>query len=180
MAAATIYPSLAQKVVFITGGASGIGAAMVRAFVMQQARVAFIDTDVAAATALQQEYPAASLWFRKVDVRQPIELQAAMQDAAVALGGLDVLVNNVADDRRQLTSDVTPHDWQQCMQINLDPVFFASQAAFGLMQPQQQGSIINFSSINALTGQHQMAGYVTAKAGILGLTKALAAYSGPK
>jgi len=172
--ATTIYPSLAQKVVFITGGATGIGAAMVRAFAAQQARVAFIDVNHQAASTLQAELAEARLWFQQVDVRDPEQLQQAMRQAAAALGGLDVLVNNVADDSRQPTEQVTLQDWQQCMQVNLNPAFFASQLAFSLMQPKQQGCIINFSSINALTGQQQMAGYVTAKAGIIGMTKALA------
>jgi len=170
----TVYPSLQQKIVFITGGATGIGAAMVRAFVAQQARVAFIDINAEAAAALQAELSGSNLWFQQVDVREPKQLQQALQQAAAELGGLDVLVNNVANDSRQPTEQVTAQDWQQCMQVNLDPAFFASQMAFALMQSQQQGCIINFSSINALTGQQQMAGYVTAKAGIIGMTKALA------
>lgn len=174
MTATTFYPSLQHKIVFITGGATGIGAAMVRAFAAQQARVAFIDINEEAALALQAELSDHPLWFLQVDVRQPAQLQQAMQQAAAALGGLDVLVNNVANDRRQSTEQVTVQDWQQCMQVNLDPAFFASQMAFTLMQSRQQGCIINFSSINALTGQQQMAGYVTAKAGIIGMTKALA------
>lgn len=174
MKEATVYPSLSQKVVFITGGASGIGAAMVRAFAAQQARVAFIDVDVDAAANLQRELASSQLWFRKVDVRQPHLLQQAIQDAAKELGAFDVLVNNVANDKRQPTAEVTAMDWQQCMQVNLDPAFFASQSAFSLMKAQQRGCIINFSSINALVGQQEMAGYVTAKAGIIGMTKALA------
>ena len=179
MTATTLYPSLRHKVVFITGGATGIGAAMVRAFAAQQAHVAFIDIDEAAAVSLLAElrgngHGGRHLWFRMVDVRTPALLQQAMHDAAAELGGLDVLVNNVANDRRQPTAEVSVTDWQQCMQVNLDPAFFASQTAATLMPAQGQGSIINFSSINALTGQQQMAGYVTAKAAIMGLTKALA------
>lgn len=174
MTATTFYPSLQQKIVFITGGATGIGAAMVRAFAGQQARVAFIDMNAEAAAALKAELSDSQLWFQQVDVREPQQLQQAIQQAAAELGGLDVLVNNVANDSRQQTEQVSAQDWQQCMQVNLDPAFFASQMAFSLMQPNQQGCIINFSSINALTGQQQMAGYVTAKAGILGMTKALA------
>lgn len=170
----TVYPSLSQKVVFITGGASGIGAAMVRAFSAQGARVAFIDVDLEAATTLQAELSSSQLWFRMLDVRQPHLLQQAIKDAAADLGGFDILVNNVANDKRQSTAEVTLADWQQCMQVNLEPAFFASQSAFALMRDQQQGCIINFSSINALTGQQHMAGYVTAKAGIIGMTKALA------
>lgn len=174
MTATTFYPSLAQKIVFITGGATGIGAAMVRSFAAQQARVAFIDLNADAAAALQAELADSKLWFQQVDVREPKQLQQAMQRAAEELGGLDVLVNNVANDTRQPTEQVSAQDWQHCMQVNLDPAFFASQMAATLMQPRQQGCIINFSSINALTGQQQMAGYVTAKAGIIGMTKALA------
>jgi D-xylose 1-dehydrogenase len=170
----TQYACLADKVVFITGGASGIGAAMVKAFCAQQAKVAFIDIDASAAQALLAELPHAKLWFRQVDVTDPLVLQQAILDASAELGELHVLVNNVANDRRQASEDVTVNDWDQCLQINLNPAFFASQTAMSLMQAQGSGSIINFSSINALMGQPHMAGYVTAKAGILGMTKALA------
>lgn len=168
------YHCLKQKVVFITGGATGIGAAMVEAFLLQGARVAFVDLNADAAATLLQAHQHDKLWFRRVDVTQLEQLQQAVADAAKHFGALSVLINNVANDKRHFSHDVSISEWQSCMQVNLDSAFFAAQAAYPFMQQQQAGSIINFSSINALTGQPNMAGYVTAKAGLIGMTKALA------
>ncbi len=173
MSQSTQYQDLKNKVVFITGGASGIGAAMVKAFAAQGAKVAFVDLDERLAQSLCQTLETEH-WFRAVDVTKPDLLIKAIEDAAAALGGFDVLVNNVANDMRHSPEDISVHDWHQCMKVNLDPTFFSSQTAFNLMKKQQQGSIINLSSINALLGLKQMAGYVTAKAGVIGMTKALA------
>lgn len=174
---ATQYSSLIGKVVFITGGASGIGASMVKAFVGQKAKVAFIDIDEHASAALINKIkaanPSAELWYRIVDVTEPETLQLAIVEASKALGGLDVLVNNVGNDARQDVENISAYDWHKCMQVNLDPAFFASQAAFKIMREHASGSIINFSSINALIGPQQMTGYVTAKAGLMGMTKSL-------
>ncbi len=173
----TQYSNLIGKVVFITGGATGIGAAMVKGFVGQSAKVAFIDIDEKASASLvsdiESDYPNAMLWFRKVDVTDPEALQLAIVEASAALGSLDVLVNNVGNDARQDVENITAYDWHKCMQVNLDPAFFASQAAFKIMREHSSGSIINFSSINALIGPQQMTGYVTAKAGLMGMTKSL-------
>ena len=169
----TQYQSLKNKIVFITGGASGIGAAMVKAFIKQQAKVAFIDIDSDSAKTLVEELNG-ECWYRTLDVTNPEGLQDAIADAARELGGLDVLVNNVASDIRHNPDDVTVRDWHKCMQVNLDPAFFSSQAASSLMKKQNSGSIINISSINALLGPENMSGYVTAKAGLIGMTKALA------
>jgi NAD(P)-dependent dehydrogenase (short-subunit alcohol dehydrogenase family) len=153
---ATQYSSLVDKVVFITGGATGIGAAMVKAFVGQKAKVAFIDIDEHASgtliNAMKAENDSAELWYRKVDVTDPETLQLAIVEASKALGSLDVLVNNVGNDARQEVENISAYDWHKCMQVNLDPAFFASQAAFKIMREHASGSIINFSSINALIG----------------------------
>lgn len=172
----TQYASLQGKVVFITGGASGIGAAMVKAFVDQACKVAFIDIDTVKAERILDNLAAHQndLWFRKVDVTEPDDLQNAICNAYEHFGQLDVMVNNVANDNRHQVENITAHDWHKCMNVNLDPAFFASQAAFAKMKKQGSGSIINFSSITALIGQKQMTGYVTAKAGLMGMTKALA------
>ena len=172
----TQYGSLHNKVVFITGGASGIGAAMVRAFVAQSCKVAFIDIDEDKAelilTSLSEH--SKDVWFKSVDVTQPESLQDAICSAYNHFGRLDVMVNNVANDNRHQVENISAYDWHKCMNVNLDPAFFASQAAFSKMKKQGSGSIINFSSITALIGQAQMTGYVTAKAGLMGMTKALA------
>ena len=173
MTVSTNYNNLKDKVVFITGGASGIGAAMVKAFSEQGAKVAFVDIDEIASNTLAKQLPKA-YWYKNLDVTNPRNLQSAVEQAAKALGGLDVLINNVANDMRHAPENIAISEWQKCMSINLDPTFFASQAAYKIMSKQKSGSIINFSSINALLGQEQMAGYVTAKAGIIGMTKSLA------
>lgn len=172
----TQYKNLKNKVVFITGGASGIGAAMVKAFVQQEAKVAFVDIDKKGAEALIEQLSIKSknaVWFNNIDVTQSELLQDSVSEAADYFNGLDVLVNNVANDARQNIENISAHDWHKCMQVNLDPAFFASQAAYKVMRMQHSGSIINFSSITALFGLQEMTGYVTAKAGLMGMTKAL-------
>ncbi len=161
------YPSLVGRNVFITGGATGIGAELVRAFVAQGSRVNFVDFDDASGTTLAEETGAI---FTHVDVTDTSALNASITDA----GRIDVLINNVANDARHDPMAVTEDYWRRCMAVNLDAAFFASQAGIPLMQAQGGGSIINFSSINALLGPGGMPGYVTAKAGLLGMTKALA------
>lgn len=161
------YPSLRDRTVFITGGATGIGEGLVRAFAAQHARVHFIDIDQTAGTQLAATVGAR---FDCVDVTDTARLKAVI----LAAGPVHVLINNVADDTRHDPLAVTEQSWRQCLAVNLDPVFFATQTVIPMMQAAGGGAIINFSSINALVGPGQMPGYVTAKAGLLGMTKALA------
>lgn len=171
------YNSLINKVIFITGGASGIGAAMVNAFIDQEAKVAFIDIDETEAQQLISTLPKASqarVWFKQVDVTNSELLQLSIEQAADHFNGIDVLINNVANDIRHRPEDISIQDWHRCMQVNLDPAFFAAQTASKYMKSSKSGSIINFSSINALLGLENMTGYVTAKAGLIGMTKVLA------
>lgn len=177
MSASAIYPSLDKRTVFITGGASGIGAALVGAFCRQKASVGFIDIDERSAARLikdVQEQTGAAVWFRPVDVRDVPTLQNSIDEFAKAHGCVDVLINNVANDTRHQPLDVTEQSWRNCLRVNLDSAFFASQSAIKLMKDMGGGSIINFSSINALIGPTEMPGYVSSKAALLGLTKALA------
>lgn len=172
------YPSLASRRVFITGGATGIGAAMVEAFSQQGAVVGHLDLAEDAAAALADQLQAAGHarpWFRRVDVTDAPALKAAIGDFAADKGGFDVLVNNVANDARHDTLKTTEISWRRCMAVNLDCAFFASQRAIELMRGSGAGgAIVNFSSITALLGPDDMPGYVTAKAALLGMTKALA------
>ena len=176
----TKYPSLKNRTVFITGGATGIGAAMVRAFSEQGAKVAFVDLASNAAHDLVtniEQSTGMRPWFRQLDITDIAALQSAIHDAVAELGPLHTLVNNAGNDMRHAPADVTPESWRNTMAINLDATFFAAQTAAELMTKQdneQGGSIINFSSINALLGPTNMPGYVAAKAGIMGLTKSLA------
>jgi D-xylose 1-dehydrogenase len=166
-----LYPALKGRAVFITGGATGIGAELVRAFVEQGSLVSFCDIAGDAGAILAGELGA---HYAHVDVTDVSALQAAVHTAHELHGRLDILINNVANDTRHAPLTVTPEFWRQCMAVNLDATFFAAQAAIPIMQAAGGGSIINFSSINALLGPEEMPGYVSAKAGLLGLTKALA------
>jgi len=163
------YPSLEDKHVFVTGGATGIGAELVRAFAAQGARVGFCDIQHGAGEELAAEIGAETR-FRRLDVTDVPTLQAAIR----ALGRVDILLNNVANDARQDPLATTPESWRACIAVNLDATFFAAQAAIPLMISHGGGAIVNFSSINAILGPEDMPGYVAAKAGMLGLTKALA------
>ena len=171
------YAGLRDKAVFITGGGSGIGAAMVTAFARQGARVAFVDVAEAASRALAQqlvEAGHAAPWWRICDVRDIAALQAAVSDAASALGDFSVLVNNVASDDRHTLESVTPEYYDQRMAINERPAFFAIQAVVPGMRRLGAGAIINLGS----TGwQGKGAGYpcyAIAKSSVNGLTRGLA------
>jgi NAD(P)-dependent dehydrogenase (short-subunit alcohol dehydrogenase family) len=166
------YPSLAGQGVFITGGATGIGAALVRAFAEQNAQVTFVDLQQKASAALVAELDD-RVTFHRLDITDTDVLQQAVTDAN-ARTKLGVLINNAANDMRHAPSDMTPSQWRDCLAINLDAAFFAAQSAAPIMAGNGGGSIINFSSINAVLGPSNMPGYVSAKAGLIGMTKALA------
>jgi NAD(P)-dependent dehydrogenase (short-subunit alcohol dehydrogenase family) len=171
------YPSLIGQLVFITGGATGIGSSMVEAFAMQGAQVAFVDLDSTAAEILASKLEVDTgrrPWFRQVDVTDTEALQVAIEAATEAVGPLKVLINNAANDNRHSPDEITVQSWRDCMAINLDAAFFAAQKAAAIMSKHSGGSIINFSSNNILLGPSNMVGYVTAKTGLIGLTKSLA------
>ena len=167
------YPSLKNKRVFITGGASGIGAALVTHFVAQGARVAFIDIDDAAAATLQTQLGAGEhLRYTHCDIREINALQAAICAAGTHWGGLDVLINNAANDVRHDYKTVTPEYWDNNHAINLRPQFFGMQAAAPFMRAG--ASIITMSSVSFMRRRPGFVGYTTAKAGIIGLTRTMA------
>jgi NAD(P)-dependent dehydrogenase (short-subunit alcohol dehydrogenase family) len=170
MAFAT-YPSLSGRTVFITGGASGIGADIVRAFAGQGSRVAFIDIQDDAGAALAAETGAD---YRHCDITDIAALEAAIADAGARIGAISVLVNNAANDQRQPIDTLTPEDWDWSLDINLRPQFFAARGAAAQMKTIGGGSIINFASIAQRHGAPEMAPYVAAKAAIIGLTRSLA------
>lgn len=172
MADFAVYPSLKGRRVFITGAASGIGAALARAFHDQGARLAFVDRLTEEGQALAQELDGA--WFRALDVTDGAALEDSVTDAARALGGLDVLVNNVADDTRHAASDTSGDAWRRSLAVNLDPAFLAARAAYPHLMSAGGGVVVNFSSINALMGPPGMPAYVAAKGALNALTKALA------
>lgn len=173
MAEFATYPSLKDRVVFITGGASGIGATFVQAFHAQGAKVAFVDLNQTAGDALMAKL-GANAWFRTCDVTDAGALQGAIAAAGQAVGPVTVLINNVANDTRQVTAEMTPETWRKDLAVNLDPVFIASHAVYPMMKAAGGGVIVNVSSINALLGPEKLAGYVAAKGGINSLSKTLA------
>ena len=178
----TSYAGLAGRVVLITGGASGIGAAFVRAFAAQQARVAFLDIDAAAGEALVREVAAASgsaPLFVACDLLDIDALRDAMAQVRVTLGDAAVLVNNAANDQRQVLSEVTPEEFDWMIGVNLKHVFFAAQAVVPQMQARGGGSIINMSSVAWMRGAPALPAYAAAKAAIVGFTNSLARLVGP-
>ncbi|MFC3069502.1 SDR family NAD(P)-dependent oxidoreductase [Phenylobacterium soli] len=173
MAGFATYPSLKDRVVFITGGASGIGATFVTSFHEQGAKVAFVDLKQADGDALMSKL-GGNAWFQTCDVTDADALQGAIAAAGKALGDVTVLINNVANDTRQVTAEMTPQAWRKDLAVNLDPVFIASHAVYPMMKRAGGGVIVNVSSINALLGPEKLAGYVAAKGGINSLSKTLA------
>jgi len=171
------YPSLKGRPVFITGGGSGIGAAMVSAFALQGARVAFVDIAEGASDALARQLAEAghaAPWWRACDVRDVAALQSCIAEAAAELGDFAVLVNNVASDDRHTLESVTPAYYEERMAINERPAFFAIQSVVPGMRRLGFGSIVNLGS----TGWQGKGGaypcYAIAKSSVNGLTRGLA------
>jgi NAD(P)-dependent dehydrogenase (short-subunit alcohol dehydrogenase family) len=176
MSAAT-FPSLRGRRVFVTGGGSGIGAAMVEAFAVQGAQVAFVDVAQDASAELAARVQARGLhapWWRACDVRDVAALQQAIADANAALGDFHVLVNNVASDDRHTLESVTPEYWDDRMAINERPAFFAIQAVVPGMKRLGQGSVINLGSTGWQTKGSEYPCYAVAKSSVNGLTRGLA------
>jgi NAD(P)-dependent dehydrogenase (short-subunit alcohol dehydrogenase family) len=170
------YPSLRDASVLITGGATGIGAAMVEHFVAQAARVVFLDVDEVAATkgleaAKIHQHQARFLYC---DLTNITALREAVALSEKEVGPIRVLVNNAANDDRHKLADVSPEYWDQRMNVNLRHQFFAAQAVAPGMTRAGGGSIINMSSIAWMIPSTGLPVYVTAKAGIVGLTRTLA------
>ena len=179
---ATAYAGLADRAVLVTGGATGIGAAFVRAFATQGARVAFLDIDVVAGAALAREVAAAghaAPLFTRCDLLDLDALRTAITDIRAALGDAAVLVNNAANDQRHAFAEVTGEAFDWLIAVNLKHVFFAAQMVAPQMQARGGGSIINMSSIAWMRGGPALPAYAAAKAAIVGLTNSLANLLGP-
>ena len=173
MSAYADYHSLKGRHVFITGGATGIGAALVEAFARQGARVSFIDIAIEAGQALAAHL-GGTVSFRACDVTSPDALQAAILQAIGQWGSVTVLVNNVANDQRHCAAEMEASAWRANLAVNLDPVFLTSRAVQAGMVASGGGAIINLSSINALLGPADLSAYTAAKAAVIGLSKSLA------
>ena len=178
MITGAIYPSLKGKTVFITGGASGIGAAFVEAFHQQGAKVAFVDIAKEAGEKLAGRL-GSDLWFGHCDVTDTPALQAAIATAAKALGPISILINNAAHDERHTFEEMTPDYWDDRIAVNLKHQFFASQAVAPMMKEAGGGAIINLGSTSWMIGLGGMVAYTASKSAVTGLTRSLARDLGP-
>jgi len=172
-----VYPSLAGRTVFITGGGSGIGASLTKAFARQKANVAFVDIARDASRRLVHEVRQSvgvEPLFLECDLRDLDALEATIDTAKKRLGNIAVLVNNAANDDRHRVGEVTHAQWDERIAINLRPMFFAAQAVVPQMRELGGGSIINFGSICWRIGTPELPIYATAKAAIHGLSRSLA------
>jgi NAD(P)-dependent dehydrogenase (short-subunit alcohol dehydrogenase family) len=176
------YPSLRDRVVFITGGASGIGAEHVTEFAMQGAKVAFVDIGDDAANELVAALEAAghaAPFYQHCDLKDIDALRAAIAAVGKRLGPITVLVNNAANDQRHKFEDVTVEYWDERLATNLRHQFFAIQAVAPMMREAGGGSIVNFGSVSWHSLQGGMPAYTTAKAAVEGLTRGMARDLGP-
>jgi D-xylose 1-dehydrogenase len=170
------YPSLAGKTVFVSGGASGIGEAIVRAFAGQGAKVGFVDIQENEGAALASELASggATVRFVPADVVDTSAYRTAIQQVADALGMITILVNNAANDTRHGWQEETPESFDARLAVNLKHQFFAIQAIAPGMIGAGGGSIINFGSISWRIGMVGLPGYAASKAAIEGLTRTFA------
>jgi NAD(P)-dependent dehydrogenase (short-subunit alcohol dehydrogenase family) len=177
-----VYPSLRDRIVLVTGGASGIGAALVAHFAHQGARVAFLDVALAAGEALVHGLAEACVHrplFLPCDVTDIAALKGTIASVQEKWGAVRVLVNNAASDDRHTFAELTPEYWNQRMAVNLNHQFFATQAVAPAMAAAGGGSVINLGSIAWVIPSTGLPAYVTAKAAIVGLTRTLAHELGP-
>ncbi len=173
------FHDLTNASVFITGGGIGIGAALTEGFLEQGARVAFVGRSDATGFVDEMATKHGNRpLFIPCDITDIPALHAAMDRAAAAHGPITVLVNNAANDTRFKADDVTEAIWDESQAVNLKAYFFACQKAAGMMKPTG-GSIINFSSISYMIGVPELSTYISANAGIMGLTHSLAREWGP-
>jgi NAD(P)-dependent dehydrogenase (short-subunit alcohol dehydrogenase family) len=172
----TTYRSLEDKVVLISGGASGIGEEFVRAFAANGAQVAFLDLQDDAGQALARSLAGArhTPLFLRCDVTGIDALKAAIEEAHRRLGPASVLVNNAANDQRQVFEEVTPEQFDRGMAVNFRHAFFAAQAVVPQMIALGGGSIVNMSSMSWYAGVPDLMGYTAAKAAVVGFTHSLA------
>lgn len=180
--ARAVYPSLADKHVLVTGGGAGIGEALVEAFARQGARVLFVDIVDAPSRDLVERLSAETVHaplYRHCDLRDIDAVRRTIAELEQESGGIDILVNNAANDDRHSIEDITPEYWDERIAVNLRHLFFAAQAVLPAMRRSGGGAIINLGSISWHLALADLVLYQTAKAGIEGLTRALARDLGP-
>lgn len=182
MADYATYPSLKDRVIFISGGASGIGGDLVRQFARQVSKVGFIDLAEDLGTdnvrwCVEQGFAYEPL-FVSGDVRDITRLQAAIDETAERFGPIQVLINNAANDDRHVVEEVTPEYWDERFHTNLRHHFFAIQAVIPQMRAAGGGSIINIGSSSWMIKEDFFPAYAIAKSAVEGLTRTMAHYLG--
>lgn len=175
------YADLEGASVYVTGGGSGIGAALTEGFLQQGAQVAFVGRSDATGfcDAMEDTYGSRP-HFMACDITDVARLKATLAEAAERHGPITALVNNAANDQRHTTKEVSEDFWTWMLDINLKAYFFAAQAAAPAMAEAGGGSIINFSSISYMMGNTGYPIYTTANAGITGMTRSMAREFGPQ
>ncbi len=177
-----VYPSLKGRQVLVTGGATGIGEGLVTHFCQQGSRVAFVDIAAQAGRDLAERLARETgnrPTFIEYDLTDVGGIKALVESVVAVLGGLQVLVNNAANDDRHSIESVTPEYWDQRLAVNLRHQFFASQAAIPYLKAAGGGSIVNFGSISWKTRSGGMPAYTASKAAVNGLTRGFARDLGP-
>lgn len=177
----TRYPSLKGRSVLITGGSTGIGAALVEQFALQDAKVGFIDIDDENAHALQarMEKRGYRVHFEHGDVTDIAQLRSAIAGIRAKQGAIQILLNNAANDQRHRVEETTSEFWDAFVAVNLKHQFFAAQEVFADMKASGGGSIVNFGSVSWMLKQGGMPVYTTCKSAVQGLTRSLARDFGP-
>jgi len=181
MPISAIYPSLRDRVVLITGGATGIGACLVENFAAQGAKVGFIDIDAAAGLALAEQLAGSSTppLFVEANLTDIPAMERAIDLVRARFGPIAALMNNAANDKRHLIEETTPESWDAGIAVNLRHQFFAARNVSKDMREAGGGAIVNFGSISWMLKQGGMPVYTTAKAAVQGLTRSLARDFGP-
>lgn len=181
MTAFAQYPSLTDRTVLITGGATGIGACLVEQFTTQGAKVGFIDIDTVAGSTLASALAGArhTPLFAGADLTDIAALESAIEKVRQHFGPITALLNNAANDRRHSIDETTPEAWDAGIAVNLKHQFFAARNVAADMRQAGGGAIVNFGSISWMLKQGGMPVYTTAKAAVQGLTRSLARDLGP-
>jgi NAD(P)-dependent dehydrogenase (short-subunit alcohol dehydrogenase family) len=175
------YPDLEDKTVIVTGGASGIGEAIVKQFVRQKSKIAFIDVKLEDGRRLAESLGgnARGVHFEACDITDVAALRTAIENIRGRIGPIGILINNAGHDERHRTEDVTPEFFDDRIAVNLKHQFFASQAVLEDMKSLGGGAIVNLGSISWMIGNGGMAIYTAAKSAVIGLTRSLARDYGP-
>jgi len=169
-----------DKVLFITGGTSGIGAGIVRRFIKAEAKVFFLGTNKDKAQALLDNLKSNSLTFYQADISNREEVDSAIQECLSHFGKIDILINNAGITKDTLLLRMSDEDIERVLAVNLKGAFYTSRTVLKSMMKQKMGKIINISSVVGLVGQAGQTNYAASKAGLIGFTKALAKEVAPR